>query len=95
MARDCCQLVLQSSTEQQGMPFALKSAAVLLCSMTAHLFEQPNFTGVTQIAKHCCQPVLQSSTEQQGMPFALRSVAMLVCLVTGHWFEQPNFTGVT
>ena len=33
VARDCYQLVLQSSTEQQGMRFALKSAAVLLCLM--------------------------------------------------------------
>ena len=50
-----------SSTEQQGMPFALKSAALLLCLMIAHLFEQPKFTGVTQMGQHCCQLVLQSS----------------------------------
>ena len=82
VAGDCCQLVLQSSTEQQGMPFAVKSNAVLLCLMLAHLHEEPDFSGLTEVARDCCQLVLQSSTEQQGKAFALKSGAVLLCLMT-------------
>ncbi len=42
----CCEPVLQSSTGQWGMHFALSSAAVQWCWVTAHLYEEEIFTGV-------------------------------------------------
>ena len=55
VAQDRCQLVLQSSTEQQGMPLDLKSVAVLLCLVSLYFFEQPDFTDVNQMAQDCFQ----------------------------------------
>ena len=40
MTQGCCQHGLHSSTEQQGMNFALKSAAVDDCLVTVHLYVQ-------------------------------------------------------
>ena len=73
----CCEPVLQSSTEQWGMHFALPSAAVHLSWFTAHLYEEQISIGVIAVTQACCEPVLQSSTEQWGMHFAL---PMLQCI---------------
>ena len=40
VAEACCQPVMHSSNEQQGSYFALTSAAVHWCCITAHLYEQ-------------------------------------------------------
>jgi len=76
VAQGCCELVLQSSTEQQGSYFALTSVAVHLCCITAHLYEEQTSINAIAVAQGCCEPVLQSSTEQQGSCFALTSVAI-------------------
>ena len=44
--------VLQSSTEQWGLHFALKRAAVRWCWVTAHLYEGQISIGVFAV-KHC------------------------------------------
>ena len=59
----CCELVLQSSTEQRGMHFALSSAALHSCWLTAHLNKGQVFAGVFAKTQACSEPVLQSSTE--------------------------------
>ena len=61
------------------MPLDLKSVAVLLCLVSSYFCEQPDFTGVNQMAQDCF-------TEQQGMCFALKSAAVLLCLMTAHLF---------
>ncbi len=48
----CCEPVLQSSTEQWGLHFALNRAAVHWCRVTAHLYEWQNSMGVFAVA--CC-----------------------------------------
>ena len=60
----CCEPVLQSSTEQWGMLFALTSTAVHFCWLTAHLYEEQISTGITAGTQACCEPVLQSSIVQ-------------------------------
>ena len=71
-----CEPVLQSSTEQWGMQFALPSAAVHCYWVTAHLYEEQISVGVIAVTQVSCEPVLQSSTEQWGMQFALPSAAV-------------------
>ena len=46
VAQACCEPVLLSSTEQQGSYFALTSAAVHWCCITAHLYEGQISIGV-------------------------------------------------
>ena len=60
----CCEPVLQSSTEQCGMHFALISAAVHIFWITALLYEEQMSIGVIAVTQACCEPVLQSITEQ-------------------------------
>ncbi len=48
----CCKSVLQSSTEQWGLHFALSSAALHWCWVTAHLYEEQISTGV--VAEKLC-----------------------------------------
>jgi len=52
VSRACCEPVLQSSTELWGLHFALNLAAVHWCWVTAHLYEEQIFTGVTAVT-HC------------------------------------------
>ena len=66
-AQACCEPVLQSSTEQQGSCFAysaLTSAAVLLCCINAHLYEEQIPIGLQQWHKHAvtlfCRAALNS-----------------------------------
>ncbi len=61
------------------MHFALSSAAVPWCWVTAHLYEEQIFTGVFALTQACCEPVLQSSSAQWGMHFALSSAAVPWC----------------
>ena len=63
----CCELVLQSSTEQWGIRFAQTSAAEHWCWVTAHLYEQQIFIGAIAVPQACCELVLQSSTEAGGV----------------------------
>jgi len=42
VTQGCCQPVSQSSTEHWRSCFALTSAAVLWCFITAHLYEEQN-----------------------------------------------------
>ena len=55
----CCKPVLQSSTEQWEMHFALNSVAVHW--VTGHLYKQQIFKGVIAATQACCQLVLHSS----------------------------------
>ncbi len=84
MTQACCEPVLQSTTEQWGMHFALISAAVLLSWLTAHLYEEQISTGAIAMTQACCEPVLQSSTEQWGMYFAQTSAAVHLSWLTAH-----------
>ena len=49
-----CEPVLQSSTEQWGLHFALTSAAVHWCCSTARLFEEETSKGVIAVAQASC-----------------------------------------
>jgi len=69
--------VLQSSTEQWGMHFALSSVAEHWCWVTAHLYEEQISIGVIAVTQACCELSLHSSTEQWGMHFALSSAALV------------------
>jgi len=50
VAQGCCEPVLQGSTEQQGSYFALTSAAMPWCFISAHLYEEQISTGVIAVA---------------------------------------------
>jgi len=67
----CCQAILQSSTEQWRMHFALTSVAVRYSWVTAYLYVEQILIGVIAVTQACCQAVLQSSTEQWGMQVCL------------------------
>ena len=71
-----CEPVLQRSTKQWGMQFALPSAAVHFCCVTAHLCEAHISVGVIAVTQASCEGIMQSNTEQWGMQFALPSVAV-------------------
>ena len=84
----CCQPVLQSSTEQWRLHFALSCAAVPWCWVTARLEKRQISIGVCEVTQAFCQTILQSITEQRGIQFALSSAALHRCLVTAHMYEQ-------
>ncbi len=88
VGQTCCEASLQSSTEQWGSYFALASAAVHCCCITAHLYEEQISIGVIAVGQTCCEPVLQSSTEQWGSYFALASAAVHCCCITAHLYEE-------
>ena len=69
------------------MQFALTSAAVHFCWVTAHLYEQQISISVIAVTHACCDPVLQSSTEQWGLHFAQTSAAVHFYWVTAHLCE--------
>lgn len=71
VAQDCCQPVLHSSTEQQGMHFASNDAAMLWC--VALLCGWQILVGVDAVAQDRCQLLLHSDAQQQGMRFALNN----------------------
>ena len=75
------------------MQFALPSAAVHGCCVTAHLYEQQISVGVIAVTQTSCEPVLQSNTEQWGMQFALPSAAVHGCCVIAHLYEQQISVG--
>ena len=91
----CCKPVLQSSTEQWGLQFALNSVAVHWCWLTAHLYEEQMSLGVVAVVPACCKPVLHRRTEQWALQFALNSVAVHWCWVTAHQYEEQMSIGVT
>ncbi len=62
----CCELVLQSSTEQWGMHYAQTSLTLHLSWLPAHLYEEQTSIGAIAVTQACCEPVLQSSTAQVG-----------------------------
>jgi len=65
----CCQHGMPSSTEQWGSYFALTSAAVHWCCITAELYEEQIPIGVFAGTQGCCELVLQSCTENWGSLF--------------------------
>ena len=84
---------LHSSTEQQGMHFALKSAALHWCLVIAMFvwiakFDRCKCSG-TKLLPAC----LHSSTEQQSLHFALKSAALHWCLVIAHLCGYSNLIG--
>jgi len=54
MTQQCCEPVLQSTTEQCGMHFAQTSAEVHFCWLTAHLYEEQISEGVNAVKQGCC-----------------------------------------
>ena len=76
------------------MQFALTSAAVHFCCVTAQLFGQQSSLGVIAVTQASYESVLQSSTEQWGMQFALTSAAVHFCCVTAHLYGQQSSLGV-
>ena len=60
----CCKPVLQSSSEQWGLHFALNSVAVFGCWVAAQLYEQRIFIGAIAVKQGYCEPLLHSSTER-------------------------------
>ena len=76
----CCEAVLQSSTEQWGLQFALSTAAVQFCWVSAHLNEM-HFTIGAIAVKHCllacCSVVLCKTGSQQ--PCATAVTPMKIC----------------
>ncbi len=76
-----CGPVLQSTTEQWGMYFALTSAAVQFCGLTAHLYGEQISIGVIAVTQACCEPVLH------GPPASLdscRDTAQIWCSLRLH-----------
>ena len=73
MTQTCCELGLQSSTEQWGMCFAQTSAAVHFCCLTANLYEEQISLGVIAVTQTCCEPGLQSSTQQGSLHTCMES----------------------
>ena len=90
----CSQLIWHSSTEVQGRQFTLNAAAVHWCLVTAHLYAEWIFKGVSAVAQTWCQLVWHSSTEEQGRQFTLNIAAVHWCLVTAHMFAEWTFIGV-
>jgi len=84
-----CEPVLQSSTAQWKVQFALPSAAVHGYCVRAHMYKQQISFGVIAVTQTSCEPVLQSSTEQWEMQFALASAAVHLCCVPAHLYEEP------
>ncbi len=90
----CCKPVLQSSTDQWALHFALNSVAVHWWWVTAHLYEEQISIGGVAVTQACCEPDLQSTTEQWGMHFAqtcrlhfvLNSVSLHTCMKS--YFSQ-------
>ena len=76
MAQACSEPDSHSSTEQWGAYFALSSAAVHWCCITAHLYEQQISIAVFAVTQACSEPDLQISTEQWGACFALTTAAV-------------------
>jgi len=70
------------------MHFALTSAAVHFCGLTAHLYEEQISIGEIAVTQCLLWPVLQSTTDQWGMHFAQTSVAVHLCGLTAHLYEQ-------
>ena len=57
--------------QQWQMHFALTSAALHFCCLTAHLYAEQIFTDVAAVTQTCCEPVLQSNTDQGGNALCL------------------------
>ncbi len=70
------------------MHFALTSAAVHCCWVTAPLYEQHISKGATELTQACCESVSQSSAEQRGIHCALTSAAVHFCWVTAPLYEE-------
>jgi len=85
---------LQSSTEQWGLHFAMSSATLHWCCVTAHLYEEQISIGVIAVTQACCEPVLQSSPEQWEVHFAQASAAVHFCWLTAHLYEEQIAKGV-
>ncbi len=93
MTQTSCEPVLQSSTEQWGIQFALSGAAVHFSCVTAHMYEQQISVGVIAVTQTSCEPVLQSSTEQWGIQLSLPSAAVHFCCVIAHLYEEQISIG--
>ncbi len=76
------------------MHFALTSAAVHSCFITAYLYEEQISIGVIAVNQACCERVLQSNTVQSGSYSALTSAAVHWCCITAHQYEGQISIGV-
>ena len=76
------------------MHFALSSAAVHFCGVTAPLYEEQVSIGVIAVTQACCEAVLQSSTKQQSVHFTLSSAAVHFCGVTAPLYKEQASIGV-
>jgi len=74
------------------MHFAHISAAVHLCWLAAHLYEQQIFTLVFQSHKHAVSLFCRATLDQWGMPFALINAAECWCWLTAYPYEQQVTT---
>jgi len=81
-------LVCRAALNSREAIFALTSAAVHWCCITAHLCEEQVSIGVIPVARACCEAILKSSTEQQGSYFALTSAAVVWSCITAHLYEE-------
>ena len=99
VVQGCCQLVWYSSIEEQGRDFTLNTAAVHWCLVTANLYAEWMFIGVSvlgvnAVVQGCCQLVWYSSIEEQGRQFTLNTAAVHWCLVTANMYAEWMFIGV-
>ena len=76
------------------MLFALTSAEVHWCCLTAHLYGEQVSTAVIEVTQACCEPFVQSNTEQWQLHFALTSAAVHFCCITAHLYAEQIFTDV-
>jgi len=69
------------------MRFTKTSVAVVWWWITAYLYEQQIFIGVTAVTQACCWPVLKNSPELWGMHFAK---PLLQCIGGGSLHIRVN-----
>ena len=95
VAQACCDLVLQSSTEQWGLHIALTSAGVLWCCIIAHLYEQQICVGVIAVdTVPATSPFCRSALKQCGSYFVLNSAAVHWSCITARLCEEQISIGV-
>jgi len=86
--------VLQSSTDQWQVAFALGIAAVHWCGVTADLHDEQPPIGVIAVSQACSQPVLLSSTDQWEVTVALSIAAVHWCGVIADLHDQQPAVAV-
>ena len=77
------------------MHCALNRAAVHFCWVTAYLYDEFIFTGVTTMTHCLLSACFAEQHEQSGMHFALNRAAVHLSWVTTHLYEELISIGVT